>query len=147
HRAFQIEQHVQRNAPRSNRRRRLRPALTEVAVPPASPAVVVLSVSSSATISAPRSAVDPAMPARTAGSTVWPDVSSNLSLRAESLARTYSAKGIGVRTDTRGRSRFGLASQAETSSSVAFRGTQRCRPSGRTTRIQPQALGHLDLAG
>ena len=137
HRAFQIEQHVHRDAPRSNRRRRLRPALTGVAVPPASPAVVVLSASSSATISAPRSAVDPAMPARTAGSAVWPDVSSNLSPRAESLARTYSAKGIRVRTDTRGRSRFGLASQAETLRSVAFCGTQRCRPSGRTTRIQP----------
>src|SRR5947209_9152172 len=68
HRAFQIEQHVHLDAPRSNRRRRLRPALTGVAVPPASPAVVVLSASSSATISAPRSAVDPAMPARTAGS-------------------------------------------------------------------------------
>src|SRR6516225_7680001 len=103
HRAFQIE-HVQRDAPRSNRRCRLRPALTEVAVPPASPAVVVLSASSSATISAPRSAVDPAMPARTAGSAGWPDVSSNLSPKAESLARTYSAKGIRVRTDTRGRS-------------------------------------------
>src|SRR5215475_15068628 len=77
HRAFQIEQHVHRDAPRSNRRRRLRPALTGVAVPPASPAVVVLSASSSATISAPRSAV-------------WPDVSSNLSPKAESLARTYS---------------------------------------------------------
>src|ERR1700730_14188738 len=96
HRAFQIEQHVHRDAPRSNRRRRLRPALTGVAVPPASPAVVVLSASSSAIISAPRSAVDPAMPARTAGSAVWPDVSSNLSPRAESLARTYSAKGIRV---------------------------------------------------
>src|SRR5256714_12952681 len=79
HRAFQIEQHVHRYAPRSNRRRRLRPALAGVAVPPASPAVVVLSVPSPATISAPRSAVDPAMPARTAGSAVWPDVSSNLS--------------------------------------------------------------------
>src|SRR5256714_3556811 len=67
HRAFQIEQHVHRYAPRSNRRRRLRPALAGAAVPPASPAVVVLSASSSATISAPRSAVDPAMPARTAG--------------------------------------------------------------------------------
>src|SRR6266446_1507229 len=137
HRALQIEQHVHRDAPRSNRRRRLRPALTGVAVPPASPAVVVLSASSSATISAPRSAVDPAMPARTAGSAVWPDVSSNLSPKAESLARTYSAKGIRVRTDTRGRSRFGLASQAETSRSVAFCGTPRCRPSARTTRIQP----------
>src|SRR5215831_9357694 len=101
HRTFQIEQHVHRDAPRSNRRRRLRPALTGVAVPPASPAVVVLSASSSA-ISAPISAVDPAMPARTAGSAVWPDVSSNLSPKAESLARTYSAKGSRVRTDTRG---------------------------------------------
>src|SRR6267143_1377587 len=137
HRAVQIEQHVHRDAPGSNRRRRLRPALTGVAVPPASPAVVVLSAASSATISAPISAVDPAMPARTAGSAVWPDVSSNLSPKAESLARTYSAKGIRVRTDTRGRSRFGLASQAETSRSVAVCGTQRCRPSGRTTRIQP----------
>jgi hypothetical protein len=34
------------------------------------------------------------MPVRTAGSAVWPDVSSNLSPKAESLARTYSAKGI-----------------------------------------------------
>src|SRR4051794_2019356 len=47
-RAFQIEQHVPR-APRSNRRRRLGPALPGVAVPPASPAVVVLSASPSAT--------------------------------------------------------------------------------------------------
>src|ERR1700757_4944169 len=101
HRAFQIEQHVHRNAPRSNRRRRLRPALTGVAVPPASPAVVVLSASSSATISAPRSAVDPVIPARTAGSAVLLDVSSNLSPKAESLARRYSAKGIRVRTDPR----------------------------------------------
>ena len=146
HRAFQIEQHVHRDAPRSNRRRRLRPALTGVAVPPASPAVVVLSASSSATISAPRSAVDPAMPARTAGSAVWPDVSSNLSPKAESLARTYSAKGIRVRTDTRGRSRFGLASQVETLRSVAFCGTQRCRPSERTTRIQPvRRISPLEL--
>src|SRR5258708_6911247 len=99
---FQIEQHVHRDAPRSNRRRRLRPALTGVAVPPASPAVVGLSASSSATISAPRSAVDPSMPARTAGSSVWPDVSSNLSPKAAVLSRTYSAKGIRVRTDTRG---------------------------------------------
>src|SRR5260370_10366374 len=137
HRAFQIEQHVHRDAPRSNRRRRQRPALTGVAVPPASPAVVVLSASSSATISAPRSAVDPAMPGRTAGSAVWPDVSSNLSPKAESLARTYSANGIRVRTDTRGRSRFGLASQAETLKSVAFCVTQPSRPSGRPTRIQP----------
>src|SRR5438477_11940337 len=89
HRAFQIEQHIHHDAPRSNRRRRLRPALTGVAVPPASPAVVVLSASSSATISAPRSAVGPAMPARTAGSAVWPDVPSNLSPKAESLARPY----------------------------------------------------------
>src|SRR5436309_2898822 len=88
HWAFQIEQHVHRDAPRSNRRRRLRPALTGVAAPPASPAVVVLSASSSAIISAPRSAVDPAMPARTAGSAVWADVSSNLSPKAESVART-----------------------------------------------------------
>ena len=146
HLAFQIEQHVHRDAPRSDRRRRLRPALAGVAVPPASPAVVVLSVSSSATISAPRSAVDPATPARTAGSAVWPDVSSNLSPEAESLARTYSAKGSRVRTDTSGRSRFGLASQAETLRSVAFCGTQRCRPSGRTTRIQPmRRLGPLAL--
>src|SRR5712691_723334 len=137
HRAFQIEQHVHRDAPRSDHRRRPRPALTGVAAPPASPAVVVLLASSSATISAPRSAVDPAMPARTAGSAVWPDVSSNLSPEAESLARTYSAKGTRVRTDTRGRSRFGLPSQAGTLRSVAFCGTQRCRPSGRTTRIQP----------
>jgi len=42
--------------------------------------------------------------------------------QGESLARTYSAKGIRVRTDTRGRSRFGLASQAETLRSVAFCG-------------------------
>ena len=146
HLAFQIEQHVHRDAPRSDRRRRLRPALAGVAVPRASPAVVVLSVSSSATISAPRSAVDPATPARTAGSAVWPDVSSNLSPEAESVARTYSAKGSRVRTDTSGRSRFGLASQAETLRSVAFCGTQRCRPSGRTTRIQPmRRLGPLAL--
>src|SRR3954454_11046905 len=148
HRAFQIEQHGHRDAPRSNRRRRLRPALTGVAVPLASPAVVVLSASSSATISAPRSAVDPALPARTAGSAVWPDISSNLSPKAESLARTYSAKGIRVRTDTRGRSRFGLASQAETLRSVAFCGIQRCRPSGRTTGSSPHGrpVDHPDHA-
>src|ERR1700676_1259165 len=122
HLAFQIEQHVHRDAPRSDRRRRLRPALAGVAVPRASPAVVVLSASSSATISAPISAVDPAMPARTAGSAVWPDVSSNLSPEAESLARTYSAKGSRGRTHTRGRPRFGPPSQAETLRPVAFCG-------------------------
>src|SRR5438045_6958034 len=137
HRAFQIEQHVHRDAPRSNRRRRLLTALTAVAVQPSSPAVVVLSASSSATISAPRSAVDPAMPARTAGSAVWPDVSSNLSPKAESLARPYSAKGISVRTDTKGSSRSGLASLAETSTPFAFCWPQRCRPHASTTRIQP----------
>src|SRR5437667_9851181 len=137
HRAFQIEQHIHHDAPRSNRRRRLRPALTGVAVPPASPAVVVLSASSSATISAPRSAVDPAMPARTAGSAVWPDVSSNLSPKAEGVARAYSAKGIRVRTDTRGRSRFGGASQADTLKSVVFCGTHRIRASGTTIRNPP----------
>src|SRR5271155_5271434 len=82
HRAFQIEQHVHRDAPRSNHR--LRPAPTGVAVPPALPAVVVLSVSSSATISAPRSALDPATPARTAGSAAWADVPSTPSPSARS---------------------------------------------------------------
>src|SRR3954453_5583580 len=89
HRAFQIEQHVHRYAPRSNRRRRRRPALTGVAVPPASPAVVVLSVSSSATISAPRSDADPATPVRTAGSAVWPDASSNLPPGGEPGAHVF----------------------------------------------------------
>src|ERR1700739_205201 len=94
HRAFQIEQHVHRDAPRSNRRRRLRPTLPGVAGPPASPAVVVLPASSPPTISAPRSAVDPAMPARTAGSAVWPDVSSKPPPKAGSLSRAYSPQGI-----------------------------------------------------
>src|SRR5438270_3484644 len=126
YRTFQSERHVRPRAPRSSPGRQ-RSARTGVDAPAASPTVAALSTSSSATISGPRSAVDPAMPARTAGSAVWPDVSSNLSPKAESLARTYSAKGIRVRTDTRGRSRFGLASQAETLRSVAFCGTQRCR--------------------
>src|SRR5256884_7733566 len=94
HRAFQIEQHVHRDAPRSNRRRRLRPALTGVAVLPASPAVVGLSASSPATISAARSAVDPAMPARTAGSAWWPHVSSDHPPQAASPSRPAFAQGI-----------------------------------------------------
>ena len=77
------------------------------------------------------------MPVRTAGSAAGPDVPSTSSRVEESLARTYSAKGSRVRTDTSGKPRFGPASQAASSRSVAFLAIQRCRPSGRTTRIRP----------
>ena len=130
--------------PRSTRWGQRRAARTGVAAPPASPIVVEPSVSSSATTWAPRSAAGPAMPARAVGSAAAPVVSLTLSLAAESRARTYSAKGSRVRVDTSGRSRFGLASQATSSRSVAFCGIQRCRPSRRTTWTQPiRRLGPL----
>src|SRR5512133_940741 len=106
YRTFQIEQHGHPEVPRSTRWRQRRAARTGVAAPPASPIVVEPSVSLSATAWAPRSAADPAMPARAVGSAAAPDVPSTPSLAAESLARTYSARGTRVRTDTSGRSRF-----------------------------------------
>src|SRR5215831_12455179 len=104
YRTFQIEQHVHSEAPRSTPGRQRRSARTGADAPAASPTVAALSVSSSATISGPRSAADPAIPARTAGSAVRPDVPLTPFVAAESLVRTYSAKGSRVRTDTRGRS-------------------------------------------
>src|SRR6516164_10129312 len=74
YRAFQIEQHVHPEAPRSPRRRQPRSARTRADAPPASPTVAALSASSSATISGPRSVADPAIPPRTVGSAVSPDV-------------------------------------------------------------------------
>ena len=137
HRAFPIEQHVHPETPRSARRRQPRSARTGADAPPASPTVAALSASLSATLSGPRSAADPATPARTVGSAVRPEVPSTPAVAAESLARTYSAKGSKVRTDTSGRSRFGLTSQVASPKSVAFCGIQRCRPSPSTTPTQP----------
>jgi Transposase DDE domain len=121
----------------SARGRQPRSARTGADAPPVLPTFAALSTSSSATISGPRSVADPAIPARAVGSAVSPDVPSTPAPAAESLARTYSAKGSRVRTDTRGRSRFGFTSQAASSKSVAFCGIQRRRPSRRTTPTQP----------